>query len=117
MTTELTKLQIENPPKEKKNDRGEHIHGDGLAKLAGPEEVKGAGHAASGAMDVKDKGKEAGDGDGPDVHAGEAGQGVGGRERGKSEAQELFAGEDCAAQGQRSLLEMPIYAVRLQLEL
>ena len=100
MTTEFSQLQIENPPKQKKNDGYEPVHGKGLAEMAGIEEVEGTGHAASGAMVVKDEGEEAWESDGPYVQAGQVGERICGRQRGEAEAHELFAGEDCAAQGQ-----------------
>jgi hypothetical protein len=108
MTTELSKLQIQKPPTEKKNDRRQLVHGDGLAKLAGPQEIEGPGHAAAGATVVKDERENAGQRNGAKVHTGEAGKGVSSGERSKAEAHELFAGEDCAAQGQRVLLQVSL---------
>jgi len=108
MTTEFNQLQIENPPKQKKNDGGELVHGEGLAKVTGPKEVKSAGHAAAGAVVVEDEGENAGKGDGPNVQAGEMSKRVQGRQGGEPEAHEFFAGHDCAAQGQTALLKMRI---------
>ena len=100
MTTELSQLQTKNPPKKDKNDGCERIHGEGLTEMACPQEIKGAGHAASGAMAVKDQGEEARESDGPNVQADQMGERICGRQRGKAEAHELFAGQDRAAQGQ-----------------
>jgi hypothetical protein len=106
MTTELSKLQIENPPKEKKNDGSELVHGESLTKLAGPEEVKGACHATAEAMMVKDKRKQARNGYRPGVQSGEVGQRIDGCQGSEAQAQELFAGKDCAAEGQAGLLRI-----------
>lgn len=100
MTTELSKLQIENPPKKDKNEGGELVHGEGLPNVAGPEEVKGASHATAQAMMVKDKRKKAWDSHRTEVQADQVRKRVGRRERGKAEAHKLFATEDDAAQGQ-----------------
>ena len=63
-------------------------------------EVKGAGHAAAKAMMVKDKCKDAGEGDRSYMQTGEMGHGIRRCQRRKAEAHELFAGKDCAAEGQ-----------------
>jgi len=100
MTTELSKLQIENPPKKNKNERGELVHGHRLSKVACPEEVKGSGHSAAEAMMVKNEGEKTRQRDRPNMHSSEMGECVGRGERSKADAQKLFAAENDAAQSQ-----------------